>query len=207
MKVYFVRHGESELNASGSHQFPHTPLSTQGLKQAEYVAKRFVSLPIEKIITSDYERALQTAEIISSRNAFPLEVNPLLREKKWPSEVAGLMKEDAEGNRIKKLLLQNAHDKDWHFSDEENVHDIFTRAQNFIDVLSTLKNNHILIVSHGTFIRTIILKMMFKDNINPDIFYTFRKFMTLNNTGLTVVSYENTLWKLITWNDYAHLGE
>lgn len=210
MKIYFVRHGESELNAVGIHQFSHTPLSKTGEIQAKMIAKRFESIKIDKTLSSDYRRAQQTAEIICKHNNFLLEIEENLREKRWPTEFMGRQRNSSELITIKKLIQKNAHNPMWHYTDEENLYDVEIRAENCLKIFrDEVKNGveNLLIVSHGTFIRTLILKMMLGTNIENNIYYSFREFMVMNNTGITIVSLENEIWKLLTWNDYAHLGE
>ena len=68
MKVYFVRHGQTNSNKESRHQFPETPLSDHGLTQADAVAKRFKHLKVDLIISSPYTRALQTATAIKEAN-------------------------------------------------------------------------------------------------------------------------------------------
>ena len=64
MKIYFVRHGESEGNVSKIYQHNETALTPQGEKQARTLAKRFLHIPIDLIISSDLKRAKQTSEIL-----------------------------------------------------------------------------------------------------------------------------------------------
>ncbi|MBV9692045.1 MAG: histidine phosphatase family protein [Ktedonobacteraceae bacterium] len=61
-KVWFIRHGESEANAGLPTLFPmKTALTSNGIKQAEYIAQSFPRPP-SLIITSKYIRAWQTAQ-------------------------------------------------------------------------------------------------------------------------------------------------
>ena len=65
--IYFVRHGETELNAKNIKQGSEGSLSELGRAQALTTAKRF---PKHKghpqiIISSPYERTKETAEIIA----------------------------------------------------------------------------------------------------------------------------------------------
>ena len=65
MKVYFVRHGQTHGNTSEVHQDHSDKLNERGQKQAETVAKRFESIKIDSILSSDFIRAKVTAEEIS----------------------------------------------------------------------------------------------------------------------------------------------
>ncbi len=73
MNIYLVRHGESELNKVSVHQTEDTPLSPEGIKQANKLAERIKKLKIDFIYSSPYKRAKQTAEIISKKLKKPIE--------------------------------------------------------------------------------------------------------------------------------------
>ena len=62
MKLYFVRHGESQGNVAGIHQSGSVALSENGIIQAQKVAERFATIAIDVIFASDYTRALETAK-------------------------------------------------------------------------------------------------------------------------------------------------
>ena len=72
--VYLIRHAESLKNKDGLDRTTETPLSENGSKQAETVAKRIENIKIDIIYSSSYQRARQTAEIISKKNNTPIEL-------------------------------------------------------------------------------------------------------------------------------------
>src|SRR6187455_2098159 len=81
MAIFVARHGETELNAARIIQMPTTPLSARGRRQAERLAARLAPLGIVRILTSDYLRAIETAEAIATRSGAAIVVDPLLRER------------------------------------------------------------------------------------------------------------------------------
>ena len=83
MQVHLVRHGETPLNAARVLQHPDTPLSERGIAQAARVAERLADAGIAAILTSDYARALATAEAVRAATGAPMEVEPLLRERNF----------------------------------------------------------------------------------------------------------------------------
>ncbi|MGB0751465.1 MAG: histidine phosphatase family protein, partial [Gammaproteobacteria bacterium] len=83
MAIFVIRHGETDLNAGRVIQWPDTPLSVRGTRQAKAVGERFSAAPIGKIIASDYARAYSTAEAIQAANGAPLEVVTTLRERHY----------------------------------------------------------------------------------------------------------------------------
>ena len=83
MSIWLVRHGETALNAARVLQLPETPLSERGLEQAAQLAVRLRSLPIERVLSSDYARATMTAELAARALGLPLELEPLLQERSF----------------------------------------------------------------------------------------------------------------------------
>ena len=132
MKVYFVRHGESEMNAKQMHQPSDSKLSENGIKQAEFVAKRLSHLPIEEIISSPFDRAKQTSEIISHHLNKNTTYSSLFVERKRPSEIENRYDKDPFVIEIKDQIKKNYHNVNWHHSDEENFNDVKRRASSAI---------------------------------------------------------------------------
>ncbi len=81
MAIFVIRHGETELNATRVFQRPTTPLSERGRDQAARLALRLEPVGIERILTSDLARAVETATAVSARTGAPIVVDPLLRER------------------------------------------------------------------------------------------------------------------------------
>src|SRR4029078_7240591 len=80
-RVLLARHGQSEWNAVGRWQGQaDPPLSDLGRKQALVAADRIGTVDV--IVSSDLERAVQTAFIISEAlGVGPVITNELLRER------------------------------------------------------------------------------------------------------------------------------
>lgn len=207
MKVHFVRHGHSVLNDLHVHQSPETPLSEKGIKQAELIAERFRNIPIELILTSPYTRAVQTAEEIHKTNQIPLIQTELLIERVMPSSFLGKSVNDPEIVSTHQLIRDHFEDPGWHFADEENFHDLIERVKKFIKYLHSQNKNTYLVVTHGYFLTLLVCYFLFEDRINYSLFKQFNGSTELVNTGITLCTYDDQKWKLINWNDDAHLGE
>ena len=80
MQLYLIRHGESISNKTHVHGKSKDGLSQEGRKQAELVAKRFLTIPIDLIISSTLERTKETAAIINAYLKKPIEFSDLIIE-------------------------------------------------------------------------------------------------------------------------------
>jgi alpha-ribazole phosphatase/probable phosphoglycerate mutase len=68
MKIYLIRHGQTDWNIEGRIQGTlDIPLNETGRRQAELLAKGMDSRPVSRIFSSTLTRAMETAERISSR--------------------------------------------------------------------------------------------------------------------------------------------
>ena len=82
MRLYFVRHGESEANLArvfSNRGFRH-PLTSKGIAQAQALAAKLASHEITQIYSSPLQRAVQTAEILGRACGAPIAIADALRE-------------------------------------------------------------------------------------------------------------------------------
>lgn len=73
MKVYLVRHGETEWNRRGKIQGQaDIPLNEKGEDLAFLTGQKMKDIPFKRIYTSPLSRARRTAELISGQRGLPL---------------------------------------------------------------------------------------------------------------------------------------
>jgi broad specificity phosphatase PhoE len=64
--IYFGRHGETDLNSEDRlRSWIDEPLNADGIKEAEAMAKKMEKFPLNRIYTSDLDRADKTARIVA----------------------------------------------------------------------------------------------------------------------------------------------
>ncbi len=207
MRVYFIRHGETEGNIKEVYQYPDTPLSPAGLEQSKTLASRFKKIKIDKIFSSPYERTKQTAELVNKVIGKQIEYWEELKELVKPSEFLGKGYFDKKLDSIKKEILEHIDEENWRYSNEENFYDLRKRAEGIVTKLGKLEEGEdILLVTHEGFMKFIIAALMYGENINHELFGYFFHFFKHTNTGITVLEKKGKDWKLLTWNDHAHLG-
>ena len=207
MKLYFVRHGETNSNLQKSVVNFNDQLTEVGRKQAQELARRICDISIDIILASPHKRTKETAEIIAKKiNKENKEVS-LLGEKKWPSEIEGKLLKDPEVEKICDLLREkNNFDPAWHYSDEENFFDIKKRAELFIEYVSKSAYINILSVSHEYFIKMVIATILYGNQLSYEIFRNFFHSTSLNNASLTLCEKKQNAWKLIMLNDQQYLN-
>jgi 2,3-bisphosphoglycerate-dependent phosphoglycerate mutase len=207
MKLFLVRHGQSQHNAAGLRQNKDDQLSEKGIEQAHFVASRFTEVPIDRFYASNFIRARQTAEIISEKINKSIEFTDLLCERKSPSVTEGKNWKDPEVVKITQETITHVNDPQWHHSDEENFFDFRNRALRFLELVESREDQNVLVVTHGGFMVMLLLVMKYRDKLLPSLYLELSEFIYSHNSGITVCdnSYDGNWW-LITWNDHGHLG-
>lgn len=81
MNIILIRHGETRENHSRVVQLPDANLSEAGLAQGAKLAKTLSERKISKIISSDMNRAAQTAALIAGYHNIDVEHITLLHER------------------------------------------------------------------------------------------------------------------------------
>ena len=94
---YFVRHGETGMNAAGLITGSlNVDLTTRGREQALAAAEALEGEPITGIYTSPLKRARETAEPIAARLRLPLNIVDDLAERSW-----GALEGHPRGQRVR----------------------------------------------------------------------------------------------------------
>lgn len=209
MKVYFVRHGESVQGSQKLHQRFDSPLSEEGKRQAEFVAKRLEKVNLDLIYASPFARAWETAEIINKNRNLPIEKIESMQEVKRASAIEGLPTTHELPLKIARLSEQNKNNPDWKYEDSETVRDIWERTKAAKNHLVHKHNTqNILVVSHGVVIRTFVAMALFGEELNPDIYHVFQQSVYIHNTSVSCLEYEDEFgWRLVFWNDVTHLED
>lgn len=151
MRLYFVRHGESEANLLrefSNRGFKHG-LTERGFQQAEQLGQNLDPIPFKTIYSSPLKRAIQTAEILQQHLNCPLEITDALREFD-----TGVLegKSDPESWKIHAWVIDQWLTGNWeaHIPGGESRLDIHARFMPLIDKLRhNLSEENVLLVGHG----------------------------------------------------------
>lgn len=161
MRLYFVRHGESEANVLRiiSNRGLRHGLTEKGRAQAEALAGCLAEFPIVSLFSSPVPRAVETAEIVAERLGLPYQIADALREYD-----RGVLegRSDEEAWRLHREIAQ-----DWQLRGNhqrrptcgESFFDIRDRFVPFIEQL-TRHDAHaigdVALISHGGILRLML---------------------------------------------------
>ena len=96
----------------------------------------------------------------------------------------------------------------WKWQDEESIGELRDRIVRFLEEMKKDSKENILAVMHSAALKMVLSVVLFGPESLP-----FRSVESFNvrtaNTGITVLQLEDKKenWKLVIWNDHAHLGE
>lgn len=210
--VYFVRHGQSEDNVSPVFQSADSPLSEAGRAQAVKIAQRTMHLSFAALLSSPYPRARETAEKIGALTGKTPEFSTLFTERVKPASVDGKPFTDEIAEKIWRAWDASLYTTGVKIEDGENYNDIISRADEALEFLKERKEESLLVVTHGYFLRAVVARVVLGEALSPESFKQFQKVMSMENTGLTVLRYggayeEVPAWRLWIYNDHAHLAD
>jgi broad specificity phosphatase PhoE len=184
MRVYIIRHGESETNRSGLWTgWLDAPLTEKGREEAERVGALLQKTEFDKIYVSDLSRARSTAEIALPGREY--EICSALREINVGS-IAG--KPLNVINRDDKKLV----DKDgYRIYGGESREEFSERVKAFMTLLEVQTCQNIAVFSHAGFVRKFLDTVLGID--------VPRKNMLCKNCAMAVFEYSENTWMLHSW--------
>lgn len=205
---YFVRHGESILNAKGIRQGPDGSLSEKGLAQAEWAGEMLKDEKISVILASPYQRTKETADGVNKALKVPIEYSDTLIERRNPSEIVGKLRNDPEVLKIVDLIDNSYHDDNYRYSDEENFADMKARAKRCLAYLESRKEKNICVVTHSIYLKLFIGYMLKGESLTAQDYAKLSFFNSSNNAGITVAKRysgwfapkKDKQWQLVAWD-------
>lgn len=134
--LYLVRHGETKDNVAKIMQGQRQgELTLAGARQIEELASSLSGIHFDAIISSDLQRAYDSAQILGYHLNLSVQTMPLLRERDW-GDFTGRYIPDLKGQPMPENV--------------EKMEALLQRAKSFLDwVKMTFSDKTILAVGHG----------------------------------------------------------
>lgn len=161
MRLWLVRHGETEANVAGLYS-GHAPtaLTPRGITQAQTLRTLLQEVPFDQVLFSALERAQHTAQLVLASREVPLHTLPLLNEMffgDWEMRHhRDLTREDAANYAAWCADWQNAIP-----TNGEGFQAFSQRVQQFITELTAWQHHsNVLIVSHQGVLSLLIASLL-----------------------------------------------
>ena len=209
--IYFFRHAQSDenINQNKNIHAREQYLTEAGRLQANQLAQRIKSLHLPFLISSTLTRAKETSQIISSIINVDIEDSDLFIEKQKPSSIIGQIRQEPKILEIEQNWSNSLFTPNTKTEDGDSYDSILVRAEQAIEFLKLKPETVLGVVTHQFFLNALIIKVILGDSLTPEIYKRLQEQYWLENTGIVVLHYHPeypyTGWKLITYNDTAHL--
>lgn len=140
MKVYLVRHGQTDTNITNLYNFVNEDINATGIQQAKELRDKIKDMNFDIIYCSPLLRAKHTAEIINSKNK-EIIIDNRLQERKHGN---------LEGKSIKFTNREIYWDyyTDIRYGTAETIQSLFERVNQFLNELKNKNYDNVLIVAH-----------------------------------------------------------
>ncbi|NCB77900.1 MAG: alpha-ribazole phosphatase [Negativicutes bacterium] len=158
MRIWFVRHGETEWNRTKRYQgHSDIPLNETGRRQAQETAALLANEPLMAVYASDLKRAVETAETIAQPHGVRVQQKPELRELHF-GLWEGLRYEQIMEKWADELSLMYEHPEKGCAPEGEGFCELAKRAW---PALQAIREAHqeeeaIAVVAHGGTIRVLL---------------------------------------------------
>lgn len=199
-KIYLVRHAEAEGNLyrriQGHQNGGVTPL---GRRQIAAVGRRFASIHLDAVYSSDLIRAHETAKAVAAPSGVPVQTTPRLREVHvgvWEDQPWG----NVEYTQPDQMYNFSSDPQNWIVEGAERYEELQERMLSTVRELGERHDGQtIAVVSHGMAIRTLLFTILGRP------YDEFKSFPHGDNTAVSLLTLENGEFRVDFFNDNSHL--
>jgi probable phosphoglycerate mutase len=204
-ELILIRHGETDWNRELRFQGQlDVPLNATGLEQARRVAERLAQESMAQLVSSDLQRALQTAQAVAGRLQPRLQLDPVLnaalREQHF-----GIV----EGLSVPEVKVQHAEvwaqwlqfDEAFSFAGGESTRAFHGRVLAAVRALAQEHEGQTLVVvTHGG-----VLDMVYRSALGLSL--SGPRQSDIPNAGFNRVRLHGESIEIVDWADTRHLAD
>lgn len=207
-RIYFVRHGETYANHDNLVPDRDAELHSNGHMQAAKLAARMENISVEALLVSGFIRTHQSAEPLLKATGLTMEIHPEFNEYLEPKKYIGLPDSGPEvvEYRRRRNELVDTNPK-WTEAEEESLADFFKRQQVAKKILEDHLAENIVVLCHGFFLMSFISQIILDTDKPSSAWLHVAKKLKFSNMGITLCTYDEGAWRIITLNDHAHFAE
>ena len=213
MQLFLIRHAQSQNNALPESQRVSDPgITDLGGQQARALAEHLRDAEIDVLLTSAFRRAMQTMQFIAELRDQPVSIWTDLFEQGgcYSGHVdlrgaPGMNREEIEMDFPNFAVPDDIGDGGWWNSKPyESWEQATDRAKR---IVRRLKNDFgdtdqtVACLSHADFKALLLTEML--GNNHPQWTGSY----DLRNTGVTILSFENNQFDVVSLNDTSHLND
>ncbi len=185
MRVYMIRHGESEANKHNQWTgWLDVPLTDKGRKDATWAHSLLKDIKFDHMFSSDLMRARETARI--ALPDYEAEASPLLRE----INVGTLAGKEAEARALA-LVQQKLPEQGYRPFGGESIEEFHERLLSFMNTLPSLGGENVAVFAHAGCLRAMLDTAIGSHHLRKNVF--------CQNCTVAIFEYRNDTWCLHSW--------
>lgn len=185
MKLYLIRHGQSETNLRKCYTgWGQAELTEQGRADAVSIRPLLEKVRFDKIYASDLIRAMHTAELAIPGCRY--ETTPLLREVGM-----GSLEWQPIAEMAADMKAKNTAELGYAMYGGESREQLVERARNFLELVRSRGDQTVAAFSHWGLIGTVLDEVM---GIRLP-----KAHLVCKNCTVGILEYENDTWRLHSW--------
>lgn len=180
MKVYLLRHGETEGNVKAQYAgVTDTPLTQKGKQQAVDAHLRFEDIQFDVVLSSPLSRALDTARVFTDHEVI---LHEGLKEMNF-GIFEGMTYDEIKRKHPKEVEIWQQETREYMFPEGESLRSFYKKIVDvYQDILKTYDVEHLLIVAHSGVIKSILAHEISE---NFDLYWRYK----VDNCKLAVIEY------------------
>lgn len=208
-EILLIRHGETAWNAVRKLQgHLDIPLNEEGLRQAKALAAHLQNEKLDAIISSDLQRAMQTAAAIAELQDMSLQITPQLRERCF-GDFEGKLYSELPEIYPEAYAQWRSRDPDFHFPTKndgsgnrgESIREFHTRVISCVQHYARLyAGKRIALVAHGG-----VLECAWREATGLPL--NAERTVTIFNASVNRFSFSQGQLKLVQWGQIEHLSD
>lgn len=199
MKLYLIRHGQTEWNIEGKIQGrTDVPLNETGLYQAQLLSEAMRRHPVSALFSSPLRRAFQTAEIVARGQVLPVIPVEGLKEVDF-GLWEGLTWEEIDQNFHEDFIKWDKNPAENTPTGGEPRKQCRERCREAVERILEESKGDAAVVAHGGILVFVVDYLLRNQKERQEII--------VKNASITTVDYdrETGLGTLLTLNDVSHL--
>ena len=189
MRLYLIRHGESEANRKGVYAGQtDSPLTDKGIQDAMRAREIISGIPFNRVYSSDIPRAIHTQRI-ALPEATAIQTK-LIREIDVGNLVGRSLKDWA--SELGEEFLNNVRKSNYSPYGGENAEQLQGRVQEFLKLLENDPCDKVAAFTHAGFVNMVLKTVLGCEYVTGTV--------VCHNCSVNVFDYNNGRWQLVVWN-------
>lgn len=197
-RFLLVRHGETLWNLEHRIQGQgNSELSAAGILQANAIATRLAGERVDRLVSSDLGRTLQTAAPIAAATGLPIELNAGLRERAFGIFEGRTLAEIAAAYPSEHARWRS-RDPVWAMPGGESLAEVRARVESTLRHIAGGGARRVVVITHGG-----VLDAVYR--IVTGIADDAPRAWPLVNASMNQIELHEAGWQLHDWGDVSHL--